>query len=226
MPKTICIAGHEFRTKRAAKEFIAALRDRYADGVTIPDPDSIFLDELLAAHPEAFDKTGCGISHFTVATETVFGRTRHFVVHRTDGSCTDFSFHSCLDGPKDRRDRLDAMRRALEPSILRFRGSIFLGGPVSCPFTGVALSPRSCHIDHTPPNTFRSLVGRWLSLSGLSLDEIGITPPLDNQTVTLMADEGQRQSWIDFHDRHASLRALAPRANLSDAKKEERAIKG
>lgn len=226
MPKPISVAGHDFRTKGAAKQFIAALRDRYPDGVLIPEPDSSFLAELLTIHPEAADKIGCGIGHFTVMTDAIFGRTRHFVVHRTNGSSTDFSFHSCVDGRNHRRDRLEAMRRALEPSILRFRAAGFAAGEVICPFSGSVLTPQTCHIDHTPPTTFLALAERWLVASVLTLDQVAITPPADNQTVTRMIDEAQRESWIDYHDRHASLRAISPRGNLSDAKLQAKAIKG
>ena len=226
MPKPISVAGYDFPTKGAAKEFIAALRDRYPDGVIIPDPDSAFLTELLTIHPEAPDKIGCGISHFTVATDSVFRRTRHFVVHRTDGKHTDFSFHSCVDGRNHRRDRLEAMRRAIESSILRFRDATFAAGQIVCPFSGAVLAPQTCHIDHSPPMTFLALVERWLTSLGLSIEDVAITPPADNQTVTRMIDRVQMESWVDFHDRHATLRAISPRANLSDAKLHAKTTKG
>jgi Protein of unknown function (DUF3223) len=215
----ISIAGSQFATKKAAKARISELRDSYQDGVIIPDPDSSFLAELLTLHPESDDKIGAGVSHFTVSTDTVFGRTRHFVVHRRDGSSTDFSFHACIDGRKDRRDRLEALRRAIEPSILRFRDQQFASGPMTCPFLSVGLSPSSCHVDHVSPDSFLVLAERWLSTGGLSISCIHITPPQDNQLVAVMTDDTQRAGWVAFHDEHARLRIISPLANLSHAKK-------
>jgi hypothetical protein len=215
----ISIAGIQFATKKAAKTHISELRDSYQDGVTIPAPDSSFLAELLTLHPESDDKIGTGVSHFTVSTDIVFGHTRHFVVHRRDGSSTDFSFHACIDGRKDRRDRLEALRRAIEPTILRFRDEQFAFGPMLCPFLSVGLSPSSCHVDHVSPDTFLVLTERWLSTSCLTISDIYITPPQDNQLVAKMTDETQRAGWVAYHDAHARLRIISPLANLSHAKK-------
>ncbi len=215
----ISIAGIPFATKKAAKTHISELRDCYQDGVTIAAPDSSFLAELLTLHPESDDKIGIGVSHFTVSTDIVFGRTRHFVVHRRDGSSTDFSFHACIDGRKDRRDRLEALRRAIEPTILRFRDEQFASGPMICPFLSVGLSPSNCHVDHVSPDTFLVLTERWLSTSCLTISDIYITPPQDNQLVAKMTDEAQRAGWVAYHDAHARLRIISPLANLSHAKK-------
>lgn len=213
------IAGSQFRTKTAAKAFVAQLRDGYSDGVSISGPDASFLAELLTLHPEANDKIGCGVSHFTVATDTVFGRTRHFVVHRQDGSSTDFSFHACFDGWKDRRDCLEALRRTVEPSVLRYRDRQFASGPVTCPFLSCQLQPDTCHVDHVSPNTFLALVESWLATRGLDIADIQITPPQDNQLVATLTDELQRSDWVAYHDSVAVLRLTSPLANLSHAKK-------
>lgn len=219
MAISFTIAGSQFRTKKAAKAFVAQLRDGYSDGVSISGLDASFLAELLTLHPEAEDKIGCGVSHFSVATDTVFGRTRHFVVHRQDGSSTDFSFHACFDGRKDRRDRLEALRRAVEPSVLRFRDSQFASGAVSCPFLGCQLQPDTCHVDHVSPQTFLALVESWLAARRMDILHIQLTPPQDNQLVATLTDEDQRADWVAYHDSVAVLRLTSPLANLSHAKK-------
>jgi hypothetical protein len=219
MAISISIAGRQFATKKAAKAHISELRDKYQDGVTILDPDSSFLAELLSLHPESDHKIGIGVSHFTVSTDTVFGRTRHFVVHRRDGSSTDFSFHACVDGRRERRDRLEALRRAIEPSILRFRDEQFASGPIICPFLSVGLSPSTSHVDHVSPDTFLVLAERWLSISCFVISDIHITPPQDNQLVAMMTDETQLADWVAYHDANARLRIISSLANLSHAKK-------
>jgi Protein of unknown function (DUF3223) len=216
MAKSITIGSHQYPTKKAAKDFIIAIRDRYPDSDHIGEDDHNFLSELLWSHPEACDKIGAGISHFTVTTDSVFGRTRHFVVHRLDGTSTDFSFHSCINGRNERGDRLEAMRRAIEPDILAFRNQAFETDiEVRCRVDGSVLTHNTCHVDHEAPKTFLVIVGDWLEDSTLSLDDLEITPPRDNQTVTSMTNHDQIRSWRSFHNRHATLRLTTPRANLS-----------
>lgn len=219
MAKPINIAGESFGTQAKAKKFVTELRDRHEDGILIDEPDNSFLVELLNLHPEAIEKIGPGISHFTVAPHPVFRRSRHFLVHRVDGSFTDFSFHSCIDGENPRRDRLGALRRAIEYSILRYRDDTFNRGAVFCPFLRIKLSPQSSHVDHVQPDTFKALTERWMLAESISLEQISITPPTDNQTVALMTDERQRLSWIEYHDRHANLQIISPLGNLSHAKR-------
>ncbi len=177
MAKSITIGAHQYPTKKAAKDFIISIRDRYPDSDLIVGDDHIFLSELLWIHPEAGDKIGAGISHFTVATDAVFGRTRHFVVHRSDGTSTDFSFHACLNGRNERGDRLEAMRRAIEPDILAFRNQAFESGmEIRCSVDGSVLTHNSCHVDHTAPKTFLVIAGDWLEDSSLSLVSSAVSP--------------------------------------------------
>lgn len=219
MPKDVVIASQVFRTKKAAKDFFRDIRDRYKDGERIAQEDDGFLRDLISIHPEAEVKYGCGISHFSVERDVEFGTTRHFVIHRIDGSKTDVSFHSAIDGRNERRDRLEALRRAIEQQILDFRNSAFASSnKLTCPLRGVSITETLYHIDHEPPNTFVRLVDRWLNAEGLELANLQITPPADNQIVTEMIDDAQLQSWQEFHRVNAKLRLLSPLGNLSDAK--------
>src|SRR3954469_25318524 len=104
MAKPIVIGESRFASQKAAMAFARELRDRYADGEAIQGLDAAFLEDLLSLHPEADQKFGNGITHFSVQADSVFGTTRHFVVHRKDGSSTDFSFKSCVEGSSARRD--------------------------------------------------------------------------------------------------------------------------
>lgn len=220
---SISIGDAIFSTKAAAKQFARAIRDRYADGARLDQEDEAFVRALLARHPEAKDKIGPGVAFFTVATETEFRRTRHFVVHRLDGKRSDFSFAACIDGPHPDRDRLEALRRAVEDQILAFREQCFSNdaSPV-CPLRGVPLTRRSSHVDHAPPDSFQMLVKAWLQSRKLKLAEIEVSPPADNQIVARLTDPEQAVSWADFHRGRARLRLLSPRGNLSEARRTDR----
>lgn len=161
MAKVITVGTVVFPSQKAALEFIRAVRDEYEDGERIDATHQAFLHELLLLHSEAAEKIGSGIEYFTVATEQEFGRTRHFVVVRTDGSSTDFSFNNCVKGANPRADRLQALRVAVAEQITEFKNEAFSGRTsVSCAVRGVPTQFRDADVDHTPPSTFAKLVER------------------------------------------------------------------
>ncbi|MDO9541439.1 MAG: DCL family protein [Kiritimatiellia bacterium] len=219
MKKPVIVGAQAFQSKKDALEFFRSIRNRYADGVRISEEDSGYLMDLVAIHHDAEEKIGCGISHFTVATDNRFG-TRHFKLHRLDGkSDTDFSFHVAVKGPNPRRDRLEALRHAIACQILHFKAQRFGEKAVhTCPLRNIPVTENSYHVDHTPPNTFLKVANDWLAEQNIKIEEILITPPADNQTVTEMTNSMQRDSWQSYHAGHVSLRLLSPLGNLSDSK--------
>lgn len=218
MPVPVFIGGLIFPTKAAAKDFFRSLRDRYPNDTEITGEDYEHLRALIACHPEAEGKIGSGIASFSVSVDAEFGSTRHFVVHRTDGSSTDFSFLACIDGRNHRRDRFEAMRRAVEDQIVAFRDAYFSGTAARvCPLRGIPITPHSYHVDHAPPRKFLVLAETWLDLNHLNFLGVHITPPGDNQIVARMTDGVQLESWSKFHRDNAILRMLSPLGNLSDA---------
>lgn len=220
MAKSVTIAGLFFPSKGDAKRFFGEIRNCYADGVRLDDEDHGLICGLLACHPETIEKTGAGVAYFSIETDAVFGRTRHFVVHRIDGSHSDFSFHACIDGRNERRDRLEALRRAVKPQIVAFRDGRFgCGEKLLCPLRGVPITREAYHVDHQPPVYFQSLVEQWLHEEAIQLGDVRITAPGDNQVVANMTDDAQISSWCNLHARHAKLRLLSPRGNLSDARR-------
>ena len=221
MAKTTIIGGIRFETKAAAKRFCGSIRDRYPNGVRLGHDDDLLLRELLNCHPEANEKIGVGVAYFTVDADAHFGRTRHFTIHRVDGSVTDFSFHSCIDGRNDRRDRINALREAVNEQIVLFRERKFATTTLLvCPLRGIPITRKVCHVDHTPPADFAALVRDWLHSAQLMLEQIQITAPRDNQIVAEMTDTEQRASWQEYHRLHAKLRLLSPLANLCDARQQ------
>ena len=219
MAVPIIVGSLEFRTKTAAKEFFRNLRDSYPDGQRISPEHEGYLRDLVAIHPDAELKMGAGITHFSVATDTKFKKTRHFFIHRVDGTGTDVSFPKAIDGSSPRRDRLEALRRGIQDQILEFRRNAFdKSGTIICPLRGTPITKESYHIDHTPPATFLNLVDQWLGSMKIDIIQVKITPPADNQIVKEMTDEAQVSSWRSFHKTYANLRLLSPLGNLSNAK--------
>jgi hypothetical protein len=223
MAKSIVVGERKFPSQRAALEFARTIRDRYDDGEEITGGDAAFLEELLRLHPEANQKLGEGISYFSVQPDPVFGTTRHFVVHRKDGTSTDFSFKSCIEGSSARRDALSALREGVADQITGFKNSEFAGKTeVRCGVRGTLTKFRNAHVDHIPPRTYAALVTGWLRQQRITLEDIAVTPPADNQVLTTMTDEKQVESWQRFHRKYARLRIVCSEANLSDVRREKR----
>lgn len=217
--KPVHIGSTIFPSKKAAKECYRAIRDRYPDGVEIRGLDHSLLLELVEIHPEAAQKFGVGIDHFTVEVDQEFGTTRHFVIHRSDGTSTDVSFNSAIDGRNRNADRLEALRRAIAPQITRFaQAKLDTIEPLACPFTEEQITIDNYHVDHEAPATFQKLSTDWLAMEGIGLEAVEITPPADNQYVCEMTNQNQRISWETYHTEYARLRLLSKAGNLSGAR--------
>jgi hypothetical protein len=200
---------------------IRAVRDRYQDNEIISAAaDNAFLRELLARHPRAAEKIGVGVSHFVVTTDAVWHKTRGFVIVRTDGSSTDFSFMKCLNGENLKTLVHEALRGAVVDQILDFKNNEFARGIVYCVFTHERLTSDSGHVDHAPPNTFDVLARRWMNENNLSLGDVQISGPQDNNYRRVMTDEEQKSSWQQFHAGHAILRVISRTGNLSHSKRQ------
>jgi hypothetical protein len=227
MAKTpIQIGLRLFGTKAEAKKFARDVMARYAEGEIIVGADDAFLRDLIAIHPEAVAKVGCGIAHFTTELDPVWRNSRHFVIVRIDGSRTDVSFHICIDGTNDRRDVFSALRFAVSEQVISFQTAAFLSDSLLiCPYTGEELTEGNSHVDHAPPNTFFVLATRWMGENNLSVADIPLVDNADNQWVRQMRDTAQASSWSEFHRDNASLRIISRPANLSHAKREQKSSK-
>lgn len=217
----IRVGPHTFASKHAAKQHCRNIMKRHAEmGVMLPQ-DEVFLRDLIALHPEAGQKIGCGIGGFTTQVDPIWKTTRHFSIIRMDGSITDFSFHTCIDGNNHRKDVLQALRHAVSDQVTNFIRCSFAetNHAILCPFTGDELVPFECHVDHVPPDTFLNLVTQWMSESGLQFTDIRLVDNEDKQWVRELSDPEQSSSWQCYHISHCNLRLVSPVANLSHVKR-------
>ncbi|KAL6639953.1 hypothetical protein ACP70R_022263 [Stipagrostis hirtigluma subsp. patula] len=71
--------------------------DRYGDGECLcPKDETVVVEKLLAYHPRAQDKIGCGLDAIMVDRHPEFRKSRCLFVVRTDGVWIDFSYQKCL----------------------------------------------------------------------------------------------------------------------------------
>jgi Protein of unknown function (DUF3223) len=184
---------------------------RTEDGQRVTGEDDVgFLHCLLDRHPRASQKIGVGVASFTV--QPMERGTRGFVLHRYDGSSTDFSYYSCITPPNDVALARKAMRRAVDQQISEFRKASAARGPLVCEVTGEALTWDDVHVDHAPP-IFVVLADEWAVLVG-GYQTIQLLPAEDKQIGRLLADP---EPWADFHRARAHLRIVSRLMSSRDA---------
>lgn len=211
-------------SKEEIKRTLRAIRDRYKDGEAITGKDDLFIRDIFSRHPSAQRITGVGISHFVVRPDLKWGTTRAFWLVKTDGSTEVFSaFKVCLVGAKKRKEEVQpALRDAILGQCWAYKKDQFAKGSVFCPFHAdeQLACDETTHVDHVPPNTFDALVNRWMKENSLTLATVCVSSSAPNTFTREMTDEGQKQSWREFHAKHASLRLCCRLGNLSDSKQE------
>jgi hypothetical protein len=217
-PVPMVVGDVEFGTKQAAKQFIRAVMQRHEVGERITGEDEGFLLDLIALHPAAIEKIGCGIEHIEKRIDQEYGTTECLYIVRKDGTCTDISYLKCIDGENHRSMVHSALRTAILPQIHEFKEGAFRQGSVRCPYTDQLVTPDNCHVDHVPPMTFHTIVALWLKQQGIAADVVSISERADNQFTRVMTDPQQIESWRAFHGSSVKLRILSKRGNLSNSK--------
>jgi hypothetical protein len=94
------------------------------------------------------------------------------------------------------------------------------GLPVVCPLTGEPVALEDAHVDHVPPDTFDSLLSRFVAEAGIDPGSVKTTGHGDGEVVLRLADAGLARAWERFHRENARLRVVSRRGNLSVSRKE------
>jgi hypothetical protein len=184
-------------------------------------------DNTVTLEPDS--KIGSGIARFERRRNSGVGySTPGFWVVRTDGSDTDFSFYSALDGrPKQRAHEFaDACRASVaadlaEAKRLHFKARGDADGRVACEVTGKLIAADEAHLDHAYP-AFGHLVVMFRATQGWheEIPDGVLTPPRDRQTTTLFVDPEAATRFRAFHHNAALLRIVDKSANLAQAAKQ------
>lgn len=200
-------AGWPRGMKTAARAACRNIIARTPDGTPVPGDVALLVAAILARHPDARAKAGCGIAGFTTATDPRYGTGRHFVVIRTDGSTTDFSWAEAITPTNRRQKILNAMRSAIEPQIRAFRTSQF---PLTCALN--TAHPGPYHVDHVAP-AFQELADDYAAQHD-GYENLTLLPHQDGDT-TDQLDPEAAQEWARYHQAHAVLRLLCQPCNCN-----------
>jgi hypothetical protein len=207
----VVVGGFRFATKTEARRYVADMLDSYSDGECVIGEDEQFLRDLLDLHPEAMEKIGCGVSHFTRDRDLRGGRC--FWLWRTDGSKSDFSTRKALELKGSRSDLHDALRCEVEGQRNAFLRSQFAGGArVVCAITGEALTEDGAHVDHHAP-TFGEIARAFLAEEGIG-PAASLPQMTSESTRRYFIDRDLAERWQRFHEQRAVLRLTTAQANL------------
>lgn len=209
------LAGYMFPASALAKAYVRSILHKYPIGEQLDRNDQEVLLDVLRLHPKAEEKFGAGADHLTVESCTYTEvQTRHFVLHRRDGSGEDFSYIKCLDSPQSilMAEVLGALQQSIKIQLQEYKKMEFQAAsefdmqPI-CPITDASLEPRTCFVDYERPRTLRRIMERWLMTEGLVLEEVDLVQGYTGETV--MGDQYQERSWQQFHRQHARLMVVS-----------------
>jgi hypothetical protein len=190
----------KFETKQAMLNYFRDILHRHDIGVTIPEPDASALHWLVSLHPEAKQKIGVGIVRFFKQHNLPYG-TCSFHLERADGTTTDFSYLTCVNGPPS---AMAEVERAMRAEVAE---------------TGKPLSIEEAHADHINPLSFNVLMRCFLATHGIDPHIDMIVTTTDNLCGRQLADREIARRWINFHRKLAEIRLVDSRVNTSDAAK-------
>lgn len=170
--------GRFFKSKTdAARHFSALLRSKKIDDVIeIDTPDGADLLALLRRHPEAESRIGCGVARFFVGLACGdyggFG-TSCFWLERTDGTRTDWSYRTALDGRHRRtKERIAlACRSAVRDQTSEAFWAAQTDGGWLCAMSGDTLPAGRAVVDHAQPWPFWRIVEAFVEREG-GMDEL------------------------------------------------------
>jgi hypothetical protein len=217
MAKSYVVNGEHFKTKSALTDKVRDILYAYEFEQGLNDINLKFMNAILAMHPSADVKIGCGVSTIFVRQNPVHKRNRGFWIKRTDGTETDFSFLECLKPTDPLRKFKNACRQAISGDVFVFRVNNLDGDSV-CPITGIALNVYNCHVDHSPPNTFDSIVTDFITTNSINPEHV-ILNSSDAEIGDSFNDTVFAENFVTFHNERAVLRLVSARANLSEIRR-------
>lgn len=212
---SIVMGPHVFGSKKDAKQYMGDLLSLYQVGHKLIPEHFWIAMSLIKRHPESEQKVGVGIRAISVEKHPEF-RTKCLVIHREDGTTTDFSYITCIDArtKPDIVRFLEAMRYAVKEQILRFKWSQFgsKDAVLRCQITGEAVTWHTAHIDHVKP--FREIAQEFIDEMNIEVSTDLLTANADNQYFETISDRLVYVCWLDYHEKHAVLRVVSDKANL------------
>ena len=193
------VGGKEFRTKAELKEHARQYLNKGYKGKFIKDP---VVEALVKMHPDYAAMSGDEVCRVKVDSPPRYS-TFCFWVVRPGGECDSAGLDLMLKSLSTKpvalqvnsamKDFRNVMRQLIQPQIDEVRRGW--------------LGQGACDVDHVAPQTFSSLLFRWLETSGLDGSDVAVER-VGPATFRLL-DRTLEESWINFHREHAVLEAVS-----------------
>lgn len=221
MPKKISIVVGNliFKTQKEATKFFKDMLNRYRDNETVNNEDYEILLNLIERHPEAEQKIGCGIKRFYRAQTDM--PTSCFWLEREDGTCTDFSYGSCVraKGKTLFQEFMEACRDAVKDDLIETKNTYFSDnadkeGKVECAITGEKITEEESHLDHMKPLTFQVIVTTFIKANNIIIDRNMLSDSHDGQFQTTFVNQEIKERFRNYHNGVAVLRVIRKGVNL------------
>jgi hypothetical protein len=204
------IGAIEFPTKQKATVHVSALLNKYSLGQVVEAADHEFLLALLSRHHEHEAKEGCGVAYFTRGQHPEYKKPC-FLLHRLDGSSTDFSTVTCINGqgPSLMAEWREACRQAVDARVLAAKNVIYDAdeGRVVCPDSGEVLEKGEYWLVQVNPS-WSEMVDQFIAANALQPSRDDVTEPADNQYWAEFKDRELARKFAGFH---APLMNLVPK---------------
>jgi hypothetical protein len=208
-----------FTTRRELVQAVQAILYGTSPGTALAGADLVLMRALLECHPRAAKKIGAGVSQIIIDVNSEWKGCPMFVVVRTDGTRTEFSYVKCLQARRPDADFQAACRSAVVEDILDVKQAQFLQNAdaarrVICPLTGRRVGWDEVHVDHAPPWPFRRIVEAFVAQERLDPSTVAIDGLADGECVKRFADAALAGRFRRFHAAHAHLRIVEASAHL------------
>ena len=221
------IVGEEvFRTKNDVTKRVRDILHAYRLGQMLGSDHFTFILDLLRNHPRATEKIGCGVSAITVEQNPRYRNGRGFLVSRSDGTTTDFSYNKCITPVTAIQYFSHACREVVSGQIQAYKKGYFdeyanEQGLVQCPITREWVNKELAHVDHIQPQTFQMLVDTFIKERRIDRNTVEYRGLEDGAIGREFADEELAAAWAEYHRKNAKLQVISRTANLSIVKRKD-----
>jgi len=179
----IKINNKEFKNKTQTLSYFKKVLNSYSVGQFLSDEHQLEILDLLKFHENYEHKLGCGISKIQISTN--FWSAKAFLIHRIDGSTTDFSYLKCLNPPTFERNIYTCCRNAIFEDIK-------------------PLIERGKHLHHEEIS-FKKLVDDWMK-TGIKITEEDMSKSSDdNNIVKHFVNNELTDSFRKYHKENAKM---------------------
>jgi len=174
----------------------------------------IILLEILKRHPNFICKTK-NMSNIKILRDTLNATALKIMIVNNDTSEVDISWKCAITGKTkgDKHNLMSAMRSSIDDQIYQFKMSN--EGPcVFCGNTDKLHVDHIIHFDDIAYNFINIMENEHINIP----NNFGDTNDDTHRRCFLENDSVFKNKWVDYHYKHASLRILCQKCNLTRAK--------